>query len=118
MIHSSTNNSSLIIVYPVIVHNVWSDSGFLSASAKNPLFGTGMVDFAGSGVVHLTGGVTALISTWLLGPRKGRFFDDKGEKLSEPAIFAGHSKSLQVCIYIVITIFAICTIYIYIYISK
>lgn len=104
MMHSSTNKSSLILVYPVIVHNVWSDSGFLSASAKNPLFGTGMVDFAGSGVVHLTGGVTALIATWLLGPRKGRFFDDKGEKLEEPAVFAGHSKSLQVCGYCVVVL--------------
>jgi Amt family ammonium transporter len=86
-------------VYPVIAHNIWSSSGYLSAYSKDPMFGTGMVDFAGSGVVHLTGGITALIATWLLGPRKGRFFDDKGEKLSEPAVFAGHSKSLQVCIY-------------------
>ena len=83
------------------MNNIWSDNGYLSAHATKPMFGTGMVDFAGSGVVHLTGGVTALIATWLLGPRKGRFFDDKGEKLKEPAAFAGHSKSLQVCGYCV-----------------
>lgn len=55
-----------------------------------------MIDFAGSGVVHVTGGITALVSTLLLGPRKGRFHDDKGNKLQEPKTFPGHSKSLQV----------------------
>ncbi len=55
-----------------------------------------MVDFAGSGVVHVTGGVTALIATLLLGPRKGRFYDDRGKKFDEPKAFPGHSKSLQV----------------------
>ncbi len=57
-----------------------------------------MIDFAGSGVVHVTGGVTALIATLLLGPRKGRFYDDRGRKFEEPKAFPGHSKSLQVII--------------------
>lgn len=55
-----------------------------------------MIDFAGSGVVHVTGGITALIATKILGPRKGRFFDDRGIKLERPKSFPGHSKSLQV----------------------
>jgi len=83
-------------VYPVVAHNIWSPNGFLSCkSVGDPLFGIGMIDFAGSGVVHVTGGSTALVATFLLGPRRGRFYDEKGERLEEPKSFPGHSKSLQ-----------------------
>jgi len=82
-------------VYPVVAHSVWSKNGFLSSASSSPLLGSGMLDFAGSGVVHVTGGFTALIATKLLGPRKGRFYDERGELLEEPIVFAGHSKSLQ-----------------------
>lgn len=82
-----------------MAHAIWSDNGFLSSTINNPLFGCGMYDFAGSGVVHVTGGFTALIATKLLGPRRGRFYDDRGDKLEEPAHFPGHSKSLQVSKY-------------------
>ncbi len=40
-------------VPPVIAHAVWSIEGFLNASKANRLFGSGMIDFAGSGVVHV-----------------------------------------------------------------
>ena len=82
-------------VYPVIVHAIWSENGFLNYDIENPLLGSGMIDFAGSGVVHLTGGCTALIASKLLGPRKGRFYDDRGILLEEPKNFPGHSKALQ-----------------------
>eukprot|EP00554_Chaetoceros_debilis_P007667 CAMPEP_0194076016 /NCGR_PEP_ID=MMETSP0149-20130528/2895_1 /TAXON_ID=122233 /ORGANISM="Chaetoceros debilis, Strain MM31A-1" /LENGTH=446 /DNA_ID=CAMNT_0038756653 /DNA_START=211 /DNA_END=1551 /DNA_ORIENTATION=- len=82
-------------VYPVIVHNIWFQGGFLNAFRSKPLLGVGMIDFAGSGVVHVTGGFTALIATHLLGPRKGRFYDERGKKLKEPKAFPGHSRSLQ-----------------------
>lgn len=83
-------------MYPVVVHAIWSDNGFLSNQIAQPLLGTGMYDFAGSGVVHVTGGITALIATKLLGERKGRFHDNRGKLLEEPKTFPGHSKSLQV----------------------
>ena len=82
-------------VYPVVVHSVWSPQGFLCAKAVEPLWGVGVIDFAGSSVVHLTGGSTALIATYLLGPRRGRFYDHKGEPLATPVEFPGHSAALQ-----------------------
>jgi ammonium transporter, Amt family len=42
-------------VYPIAVHAVWSTRGFLSATNASPLLDVGMVDFAGSAVVHMTG---------------------------------------------------------------
>jgi len=32
---------------------VWSESGFLSAFNEDPLWGSGMIDYAGSGVVYV-----------------------------------------------------------------
>jgi hypothetical protein len=84
-------------VYPIVVHAVWNSNGFLSAYSVDPLWGTGMVDFAGSGVVHVTGGTTALLATMILGPRRGRFHDETGRKLAKPRDFPGHSIALQVC---------------------
>lgn len=83
-------------VYPVIAHSVWSPHGFLSTQNANPLFGIGVVDFAGGGVVHMTGGTTALFATMILGPRRGRFHDEQGRKLEKPKKFPGHSIALQV----------------------
>ena len=54
-----------------------------------------LFDFAGSSVVHLTGGSTALIATYVLGPRRGRFYDHRGEPLQTPKEFPGHSAALQ-----------------------
>lgn len=42
-------------VYPVVVHSIWSSSGFLSAFNGEPFLEVGNVDFAGSGVVHMCG---------------------------------------------------------------
>mmetsp|Transcript_47037 Transcript_47037/g.98630 ORF Transcript_47037/g.98630 Transcript_47037/m.98630 type:complete len:580 (+) Transcript_47037:445-2184(+) len=82
-------------VYPVVAHGIWSPQGFLSAANPNPLWGIGMVDFSGSAVVHLTGGMTAYIATKILGPRTGRFYDLRGHPLEKPGEFPGHSLSLQ-----------------------
>jgi hypothetical protein len=40
-------------VYPCVVHWVWDPQGWLGAGNAAPLFGVGMLDFAGSGVVHM-----------------------------------------------------------------
>jgi Amt family ammonium transporter len=82
-------------VYPVVAHALWSNNGFLSIGNVDPFLGVGVVDFAGSGVVHLTGGTTALFATLILGPRRGRFYDAQGEPLETPKAFPGHSVALQ-----------------------
>jgi Amt family ammonium transporter len=83
-------------VYPVVVHAVWSSNGFLTAFRPDPFRGVGAIDFAGSGVVHLVGGVTSLHAIIILGPRKGRFYDEDGNLLEKPATFVPHNASLQV----------------------
>lgn len=86
-------------VYPVVNHSIWGARGFLSAfhsGEEGKLFESGMIDFAGSGVVHMTGGATALIAAIILGPRIGRFYDKDGNALPEPGTFAPHSVALQV----------------------
>jgi len=83
-------------VYPVVVHAIWNSNGFISAFNSDPVAGVGMVDFAGSGVVHMTGGCTALVAAIILGPRIGRFYDMEGNALAKPASFPPHSVALQV----------------------
>ncbi|GAB5355993.1 hypothetical protein AAMO2058_000252700 [Amorphochlora amoebiformis] len=70
-------------VYPVVVHWVWSPMGFLSAfysddDGNRYLSKNGMIDFAGSGVVHMVGGFAGLVGAIALGPRMG--FYGQGEK--------------------------------------
>lgn len=82
-------------IYPVVAHSLWSRNGFLSGSNVDPFLGVGALDFAGSGVVHITGGTTALYATLVLGARRGRFYDSQGEPLEVPKAFPGHSVALQ-----------------------
>ncbi len=63
------------VMYPVFGNWVWG-GGWLSQLGVNFGLGHGHVDFAGSSVVHMQGGVIALIFAWLIGPRIGKFNKD------------------------------------------
>ena len=63
------------VIYPIYANWVWG-GGWLSALGRNYGLGHGHVDFAGSSVVHLTGGVIALVGAKLLGPRIGKYNAD------------------------------------------
>jgi Amt family ammonium transporter len=91
-------------IFPVVVHWSWSETGWL----RYPLISTfyrhdyspngtffynlnepvQFVDFAGSAVVHITGGVAGLVGTWFMEPRHGRFGDEN------KGMFFGHSVPL------------------------
>ena len=62
-------------VYPVITHWAWSEHGWLAKVLEDD--GIAYIDFAGSGVVHMVGGMLALIGAIVVGPRIGRFDEDK-----------------------------------------
>jgi len=71
------------ILYPLYANWVWG-GGWLSQLGKNFGLGHGHVDFAGSSVVHMVGGVAALAGAIVLGPRLGKFKDGK------PVAIPGH----------------------------
>lgn len=62
-----------MLVYPVVVHWIWSGSGWLNTYTGNTTDSWGFTDFAGSTVVHSVGGWAALMGAIILGPRIGRF---------------------------------------------
>ena len=68
-------------VYPPVTHWAWDENGWL--------YQRNYKDFAGSGVVHVTGGVCALIGCLFIGPRLGRFTKD-----GKPIDMPGHSVPL------------------------
>ncbi|GER55889.1 ammonium transporter 1 [Striga asiatica] len=79
-------------VYPVVSHWFWSADGWASpVKSDNLLFGSGVIDFAGSGVVHMVGGIAGLWGALIEGPRIGRF-DHSGRAVA----LRGHSASLVV----------------------
>ena len=63
------------VIYPLYANWVWG-GGWLSMLGKNFGLGHGHVDFAGSSVVHLTGGVMALVGAKLIGARVGKYTED------------------------------------------
>jgi len=77
-------------IYPIVVHWIWSGQGW--ASAFNDDASTPIIDFAGSGVVHMVGGWSGLMGAYFVGPRKGRFSKDETNKTE---LFTTHSIPLQ-----------------------
>jgi Amt family ammonium transporter len=60
----------------MFVHWTWNTDGWLQ--------NMNYIDFAGSGVIHSVGGVAGLISTIMLGARKGRFDPNTDENEFKP----------------------------------
>ena len=67
-------------IYPVVTHWTWG-GGWLAD--------IGYTDFAGSGIVHMLGGVAALAGVLVIGPRIGKY-DENGK----PKAIPGHSITL------------------------
>ncbi len=63
------------LTYPLFGNWAWG-AGWLSQLGTNAGLGKGYCDFAGSGVVHAVGGVTALAVSMIVGPRIGKFNRD------------------------------------------
>ncbi|KAJ6694053.1 hypothetical protein OIU85_004808 [Salix viminalis] len=80
-------------VYPVVSHWFWSADGWASPvkSDNKLLLGSGAIDFAGSGVVHMVGGIAGLWGAFIEGPRIGRF-----DRSGRSVVLRGHSASLVV----------------------
>jgi ammonium transporter, Amt family len=77
-----------MVLYPVYGNWVWG-GGWLSQLGADFGLGHGQVDFAGSAVVHMTGGITALAGAMVLGPRIGKFRRD-----GTIGLLAGHNLPL------------------------
>uniref|UniRef100_A0A061RAT2 Ammonium transporter n=1 Tax=Tetraselmis sp. GSL018 TaxID=582737 RepID=A0A061RAT2_9CHLO len=74
------------LVYPLVAHWSWTENGWLVSK----LPAAGFFDYAGSGVVHITGGSAALVGAAVIGPRHGRFVNGSA------VLMRGHSTVLSV----------------------
>jgi Amt family ammonium transporter len=63
------------LIYPIFANWTWG-GGWLATLGTNFKLGHGHVDFAGSSVVHMTGGVIAFVGAKMLGPRIGKYGKD------------------------------------------
>src|SRR5216684_555110 len=71
--------------YPFYANWAWG-GGWLANLGANFGLGHGYADFAGSGVVHAVGGITALAMGMLIGPRIGKFTRE-----GKPVAIPGHN---------------------------
>ena len=70
--------------YPLFANWAWGN-GWLQNLGANYGLGHGYADFAGSGVVHSVGGITALAMAMIIGPRIGKYTRD-----GRPNTIPGH----------------------------
>jgi Amt family ammonium transporter len=73
------------LIYPIYGNWVWG-YGWLSQLGAMFGLGHGVVDFAGSSVVHMTGGVLAFVGAAMIGPRLGKYNKD-----GSPNAIPGHN---------------------------
>lgn len=79
-----------MFLYPVFANWVWG-CGWLSALGANFGLGHGVMDFAGSAVVHSMGGMIALSGAIVIGPRIGKFKKDGTARA-----FPGHNIPMSI----------------------
>jgi ammonium transporter, Amt family len=70
------------LIYPIVVHWTWGGGLIARIQIGDAVYS----DFAGSGIVHMTGGVAALMGAMFLGPRRGKYGPD-----GKPRAIPGHS---------------------------
>jgi Amt family ammonium transporter len=70
--------------YPIFANWAWG-GGWLANLGANFGLGKGYCDFAGSGVVHAVGGISALAVGIIIGPRIGKF-----DRSGKPHAMPGH----------------------------
>lgn len=68
------------LIYPLFANWVWG-GGWLAELGREYGLGHGVIDLAGSGVVHQTAGTLALVIAVVLGPRYGRFGRENTSRL-------------------------------------
>lgn len=70
---------------------MWSPAGWASAfvTDREDTFSGGCIDFAGSGVVHMTGGIAGFWGALIVGPRRGRY-----DHAGNPLAMSSHSTVL------------------------
>eukprot|EP00752_Nemacystus_decipiens_P014589 g12992.t1 len=62
------------VFYPLLAHAVWAEKGWASTTVEDPLFDCGVIDFAGSGVVHMSAGGIGIFIARKVKSRGARFF--------------------------------------------